>query len=57
MKKIHIIIKVLYENKELTSKEILDLYYENCSDDVDAKRDYYIKKGITRKFLLSSNDF
>lgn len=48
MKKRHFIIKVLYENKELTSKEILNLYYENCSDDVDIKRDYYIKKQITK---------
>lgn len=48
MKRHHFIIKVLYENKELTSKEILDLYYENCSDDVDIKRNYYIKKGITK---------
>jgi hypothetical protein len=45
MKKIDFLIRSLYD-KNLTAKQLTDLYYEKCQDDIDKKRQYYIDKEI-----------
>jgi hypothetical protein len=47
MKKIDFLIRSLYD-KNLTAKQLTDLYYEKCQDDIDKKRQYYIDKGIEK---------
>ena len=47
MKAIEFLIKTLKDNP-LNAKDMVDIYYETCSDDVDKKRQYYINKGISK---------
>jgi hypothetical protein len=44
MKKIDFLIRSLY-NRSLSSSELTSLYYEECQEDIDIKRQYYADKG------------
>jgi hypothetical protein len=47
MTKLEFILKTLY-SKTLKTSDLTDVYYDECSDEVESKRRYYISKNIEK---------
>ena len=48
MTKKEFLLKAIYENISINASTLVDKYYEECEDDIEEKRRYYIGEGIEK---------